>query len=482
MDRVLCGIETEYGIALEGRGASTQIEDSKHFVRSYPGEVLSLWDYRHESPRNDLRGFRLDQLAFDPVDAKFDAGEVRGLDSDTRSDRILTNGARFYNDHGHPEFSTPEAWCAAGLTREDALGEQVLLETARAYAATTGLRTQVYKNNTDFHGASYGTHESYLCPRALGFDRLFAAVTPILVARVAYTGAGKAGAEEGAAIPFQASQRADFFVESANAETLYRRPIFNTRDEPHSDPAHWIRLHVIAGDANMNPWSTWLKVSLVQVAIQLEKIRRMPRYAIKDPVQAAKQVSRSLEADARIELDGGRWTTVDAILDSTLGAASQFLGGEFAEVIEFWSDLRGDLRADWTRAIDRVDWCAKRYVIESAEPESIPAAQAIDLEYCNIDPEEGLYHALEQMGEIRPFTPEPVPGLTRAALRGHAAKHFPSHLVAACWRSLTFRREQGTLEIELRPDVEVPPSIFEILDVESFIETLLELKSWNPTD
>ena len=54
------------------------------------------------------------------------------------------------------------------------------------------------------------------------------------------------------------------------------------------------------------------------------------------------------------ELDGGRWTTADAILDSTLGAASQFLGGEFADVIQFWSDLRGDLRADWTRALDRV--------------------------------------------------------------------------------------------------------------------------------
>src|SRR5579859_2426219 len=106
MLKILAGIETEYGLFIEGRGAEEQVDDATAFVRSYPGPHFTGWDYRYESPRSDLRGFSLSRLAVDPVDARFDVGVRRGSDRDIRSDRILPNGARFYNDHGHPEYST----------------------------------------------------------------------------------------------------------------------------------------------------------------------------------------------------------------------------------------------------------------------------------------------------------------------------------------------------------------------------------------
>ncbi|MES1228101.1 MAG: proteasome accessory factor PafA2 family protein, partial [Armatimonadota bacterium] len=126
MAPILSGIETEYGFTIEGRGAEDQIDDAISFVRGYTGPHLAAWDYRHESPRSDLRGFAVQHLAVDPEDAQFDRHDERPS-HDIRSDRILPNGARFYNDHGHPEYSTPECWSLSELALHDLAGERVLV-------------------------------------------------------------------------------------------------------------------------------------------------------------------------------------------------------------------------------------------------------------------------------------------------------------------------------------------------------------------
>src|SRR5690349_7974066 len=100
MEPILAGLETEYGLYVEGRGAENQVDDSMALVRAFPGKRFLGWNYRYESPRADLRGFRLDKLAYDPEDARFDTSPQRGTDQDIRADRVLVNGARLYNDHG----------------------------------------------------------------------------------------------------------------------------------------------------------------------------------------------------------------------------------------------------------------------------------------------------------------------------------------------------------------------------------------------
>ena len=159
--KILAGLETEYGLYLEGRGAEDQIDDSMALVRDYPGECFSGWDYRYESPRADLRGFRLDRLAFDPEDAKFDKGRAHGTDHEVRSDRVLPNGARFYNDHGHPEYSTPECWSLDELAMHDCAGQIAVLQAARAYSENSGRTARIYKNNMN------QTIFGYLLPFAL---------------------------------------------------------------------------------------------------------------------------------------------------------------------------------------------------------------------------------------------------------------------------------------------------------------------------
>lgn len=491
MRAILSGIETEYGLYVEGRDAADQVDDARELVRACPGEFFVGWDYRHESPRRDLRGFVLERLAVDPIDAAFDLGRKPTPDQDLRADHVLPNGARFYNDHGHPEYATPECRSSAELVLADKVGERVVLEAARRFAEEEGRAVRVYKNNSDGHGASYGTHESYLAPRSLGFQALYDAVLPMLLVRPVLCGAGKVGAETGAACPFQLSQRADFFVERFNAETLFRRPIFNTRDEPHARPEDWIRLHVIAGDANLAPSATRRKVDLLRIALALAEIGQAPVWRPRDPVQAAKDVSRDLSFRFAFDLAGGSWTNAREVYESYFAAAERFLdlsddvGREWAETIAESRRLLDDLGRDFPRFAYRVDWAAKLQMIRDYQDaegadDNDPALPSFDLEYHNLDPDEGLGRALQQLGRLEPDPSENLlavrrdehPEPTRARARGLAIRNHRASLRSAGWRTLVFETEDELLEVELDPTRAYSSDLAAHSDVESFVEAL----------
>ncbi|HTQ10877.1 MAG TPA: proteasome accessory factor PafA2 family protein [Fimbriimonadaceae bacterium] len=486
---ILAGIETEYGIFLEGRGAEDQVDDAMALVRNYPGECFIGWDYRYESPRADLRGFKLERLTADPVDAKFDRGRVHGKDQEVRSDRVLPNGARFYNDHGHPEYSTPECLSLDELALHDLAGEAVVLRAARAHSAASGHSIRIYKNNTDFHGASYGTHESYLTPRHLGFDKLYAALLPMFVVRPVLAGAGKAGSESGPQCDYQLSQRADFFSETANAETLFRRPIFNTRDEPHADPRDWIRLHVICGDANMIPRCTARKAGLVKLALKLCAQGTAPAWRIANPVAALQSISRDQQHEFAVQLEGRNWTNAREIFESYFSAAEATLELDEDDrwTIQNSREVLDAIGKDPPTVQSQVDWAAKRAMLEHfMEEEGLdwdhPSLQAFDLEYHNVDPEEGLHAALQEMGVIEADPPdsEILPRIaevfepTRAVARGAAVARFREYLRAVSWSSLTFEVDGNRVELELRPDASYPSELREIGDVGTFIKLIKE--------
>lgn len=489
MRRILCGIETEYGLTVEGRGAEDQIEDAQMVVRSYPDDHLAVWDYRSESPRSDLRGFQIKSLAYDERDAVYDAGRAKGPDAEVRSDRILANGARFYNDHGHPEYASPECWSPWELAMQDKAGELAVWRAAKAYEQESGRRIGLYKNNTDFHGASYGTHESYLAPRELGFERLYAALTPILVSRIVVGGAGKVGSESGPSCDFQMSQRADFFMERANAETLARRPIFNTRDEPHAERRKWIRVHVIATDANMMAGCTARKAALMQWAIRLEIEGRCPQWELHDPVAAIKTVSRTLDSEPRIELAGRSWTTPRQILESLMESAEANLELPDEE-LQIMRETRGLLEIQYSdpdRFARSVDWAAKRTLIAQFRDSedlawSDPHLQALDLAYCSLDPEESLFNALvdAEMVDAQPTTSELQSRLenvhepTRARARGMAVRRWKEQLATASWGSLVLRDGEDLIEAQLPPDWEYGDDFLGVESHEDFLRWISE--------
>ena len=150
---------------------------------------------------------------------------------------ILTNGARLYVDHAHPEYSTPECTTPLDIVRWDKAGEQIALDACRFASVTGEGDLLLYKNNTDNKGASYGAHENYLVRRSTPFGDIVRHLTPFFVSRQVVCGAGRVGlGQDGHGDGFQISQRADYFEVEVGLETTLKRPIINTRDEPHADP------------------------------------------------------------------------------------------------------------------------------------------------------------------------------------------------------------------------------------------------------
>src|SRR5262245_12923489 len=176
------GTETEYGIAAVASPDFNPVISSSLLISAYAGSLRRIrWDYEQESPLRDARGF-------EPVQDRQPVEEDLGL-----ANVVLTNGARYYVDHAHPEYSTPECLTPRGLVVHDKAGERILERSVEAVERIMppGQRLAIYKNNTDGKGNSYGCHENYLVDRATPFPRIVRDLTTFFVTRQIYTGAGK---------------------------------------------------------------------------------------------------------------------------------------------------------------------------------------------------------------------------------------------------------------------------------------------------
>ena len=215
-----------------------------------------------------------------------------------KSDLVLSNGARFYNDHAHPEYSTPECTTLRQIVAQDKAGERILAECARRrnQKLPPGYEVRLYKNNTDFVGHSYGCHDNYLMRRDVPWDRIVAGVVPFLITRQIFAGAGKMGSKRrappGEPGVYQISQRSDFFSVLVRIDTMNRRPLVNTRDEPHADASRYRRFHVILGDSNMSEWATAMKIGATALVLDLIERGKAPQLEIAQPIEAKKSISR----------------------------------------------------------------------------------------------------------------------------------------------------------------------------------------------
>jgi proteasome accessory factor PafA2 len=469
----LYGLETEYGLAVDGRGAGDMMQESIALVRSYAGDCVTGWNYRGEDPRRDMRGFTVAHLSTDPDDAQFDApGQPPMSMAEERSDRILANGARLYNDHGHPEYSTPECASLRDLVAHDRAGERIVWECAQRRAEALGAQVTLYKNNTDYHGASYGAHEDYLMRRDVPPDTLIPALIPFLVTRQIWAGAGKVGVEVDRADKpiFQLSQRADFISVEASVDTLHNRPLVNTRDEPHATPRHYRRLHVILGDANMSEWATAMKVGATALVLSLLEEGWTPGMKLRDPVRTVKEVSRDQTLRWLVTLEDGQILSAMDVQRLYLAEAQRHLCGSSEDAdwaLMEWAAVLDDLERDILRAADRVDWVAKRRLLEHyMEAEGVgwddPFMQSLDLAYHDLDPDGGLYMGLEQAGEMRRLLSDKrveaamtcPPQDTRAFLRGLFVSRFGSAVRSVGWNGVAFAHDGDDLLFDMNPLVE----------------------------
>jgi proteasome accessory factor A len=447
----VCGIETEYGIVVRG-GESNPVSASSLLINAYVNATSRKigWDFEDETPANDARGFNLDDVFAPEVETSL-------------VNAVLPNGARYYVDHAHPEISIPEVTTAAEAVRWDRAADEIV-RASMGFAAELlpdGAELVVYKNNSDGKGNSYGCHENYLMSRDTPFGRIASQITPHFVTRQVFCGAGKVGCEqagrEPADVPFQLSQRADFFEEEVGLETTLKRPIVNTRDEPHCDPQKYRRLHVIVGDANMSEVATYLKVGTTAILLAMIEDNELgDEWLLGNPVPAIRQVSHDPTLRRTIILRDGRRATALEVQWGLLERARKYEQTHGLQTVG--EDVGTDVLARWEHVLAKlednpvgvagwVDWVAKQRLVEGfadrhgLEPASAKL-KAIDLQYHDLRRERclALKVGLETVvpeEDVMSATVDP-PTTTRAYFRGRCLQKYPNEVVAANWDSLVF--------------------------------------------
>lgn len=459
----LFGLETEYGITREDLETVDPVVESMELVRAHlTASFERRWDYSGEDPHEDARGFRVSGLQQDKEEDEFAKQDAHRPFSfhEMKSDLVLPNGARFYNDHTHPEYSTPECRTLLDLVAHDRAGERIVqAAAARRNLSLGGGHLQLYKNNTDFHGHSYGCHDNYLVPRAVPFTSLVNGLLPFLVSRQIVAGSGKVGIEgqehgiRGSG--YQLSQRADFVETELSVDTMHNRPILNTRDEPHADRTRYRRLHLIIGDANMCEYATALKVGTTRVVLDLIERGRAPTLELSWPVEAVKQLSWDPNLKARVSCRDGRSLSAIELQESYLDAAARVLSGLDREtdwILGEWRETLSMLTRDRNALVGKLDWVTKLWLLETfMEEERIgwddPWLSSLDLEYHNVDPSRGLFLGLEQEGKTTRLVDArdieramaEGPADTRGGIRGLCLRRFPDQVKSVQWERVQFR-------------------------------------------
>jgi len=453
----VCGVETEYGIAFRGSPDGNPVVASSMLVNAYVEHRKVEWDFEDESPGRDARGFAREDASPPEVETHL-------------VNTVLTNGARYYVDHAHPEFSTPECTDALQVVRYDKAGERVLARSMQAAGRLLppGQEIVVYKNNSDGKGNSYGCHENYLMSRATPFPMIVRYLTPFLVTRQIFTGSGKVGSEGINArhnVAFQLSQRADFFEVEVGLETTFKRPIINTRDEPHADPEKYRRLHVIIGDANMSEVATFLKTGTTALILKMiEDDFISADLSLAEPVAALKAISADPTCRATVALAEGRTVRAVDLQWEFLDWARKYLAEReidpvTAEVMSRWEQVLAAIETDPMVADRQLDWVAKLRLIEAYRDRrglswDDPKLALVDLQYHDVRRDRGLYERLAASGRVeRLTTDEEVeravmdpPEDTRAYFRGRCIGRYPDAIAAASWDSLIMDIGTDTLQ------------------------------------
>ena len=444
------GTEIEYGITVKNDREFDPISSCVLLVNAYREEHSGkiLWDYDQENPLADARGFQVDGEKYTP-----------NQQENIARNKTLANGARYYVDHAPPEYSCPEVTNARDLVIHEKAGERIV-ELSRREASMllpAGAQLLIYKNNSDRKGNSYGSHENYLMDRRTSFKQIVEHLMPFFVTRQVFTGAGKVGSENRShPCVYQLSQRADFFETEVALDTMVKRPIINTRDEPHADREKYRRLHVIVGDSNMSEYTIWLRNGVTALVLSMIEDGAIDRnLSLRDPVRAIKEISHDPTCSKEVELERGGSRSAVQVQAEYLEMAQRYLRAnpapELADLVAQWELVFAALERDPMELATRIDWVIKQAMIErfmerkGLDWES-PQVQMLDLQYHDLRRDRGLYYLLERQAQVeRVVTDEEItraiqepPEDTRAYFRGRCLQRYGPEVFGVNWDSISF--------------------------------------------
>ncbi len=468
----IVGIEQEYAIMVSGTAAPdllSPVQASFLLVNSITNAKDVLWDYGEEAPLCDAL------QPYEPSPAITLPAEDNRL-----INTLLPNGARFYVDHAHPEFSTPECLSALEVVAYDRAGELILNRCReRANHLLQGeQQIQLFKNNSDHQGNSYGCHENYLLD-AQAYRQIFHGrgereLVPFLITRQIYCGAGKVGVEEERAqgtVPYQISQRADFFETLYSVKTTSARPLINTRDEPHADRKRFRRLHLILGDANMSAYASYLKIGTTQMILRMFEDNALKDLTLEDPVTALKTISRDPSCQVTVKLQNGKRLSAIEIQEEYVEMAHRYFASlasptpEEADVLQQWTEVIQALKKDPMTLGRKIDWIIKKWLLEWQSQKrgmawNSPRLSQLDIQYHNVDRQKSLYYMLEQEGRVDRFFPPSTPWEqymarppvhSRAYLRSQCLARYREQIHRVSWGGIWFNGASHLLYLGL-PD------------------------------
>jgi proteasome accessory factor A len=444
------GTEIEYGITVRNDRDFDPISSCVLLVNAYREEHAGqiLWDYDQENPLADARGFQVDGEKYTP-----------NQQENIARNKTLVNGARYYVDHAHPEYSCPEVTNARDLVIHEKAGERIVELSRREANALLppGTEMLIHKNNSDRKGNSYGSHENYLMDRRTSFKQIVEHLMPFFVTRQVFVGAGKVGSENRSQpCAYQLSQRADFFETEVALDTMVKRPIVNTRDEPHADREKYRRLHVIVGDSNMSEYTIYLRNGITALVLSMIEDGAIDRHlALRDPVRSIKEISHDPSCRRAVELERGGKATALEIQSEYLELAQRYAARSpdpmTSHLLEQWEWVLGCLAREPMELSRRIDWVIKKAMIEGFMDRKHldwedSKVQMLDLQYHDLRPDRGLYYLLERQGkvdrvvsddEITRAIAEP-PADTRAYFRGRCLSRYGPEVFGVNWDSISF--------------------------------------------
>ncbi|MGD7731341.1 proteasome accessory factor PafA2 family protein [Propionibacteriaceae bacterium G57] len=437
MKRRIRGQETEYGLAMQVLRQ-----------REVAGVTEEMW--RPLSPDEAA------QQLFRPLVTRSGTTNV-----------FLKNGGRLYLDVGsHPEYATPECDRISDLIVAERAGDRIiddLADRALAMLQDEGItaRVQVYKNNTDSTGHSYGSHENYQVTRERTLNEWVDSLTPFLVVRQLLCGAGKWVVENGVG-KLWLSQRAAHLWDPVSSTTTRARPLVNSRDEPHADPKKYRRLHVMAGDSNLSQPTVLLRYGATELMLRaIEDGHLFEEFALADPAGAIREVARHRDGRARIEQVNGRMVTPLDVLDKMHQITADYVDDqELAQAHQLWQTVLEAVADRQHARIERtIDWAIKEHMlVQYAQRHKLsnqsPQLAEIDLAYHDIHRgadarARGLFaHAevaghcdhLVELVEVAQAMTHPLSN-TRARLRGRliAAAKAAQRDFTVDWMTFTCR-------------------------------------------
>ena len=211
----------------------------------------------------------------------------------------------------------------------------------------------------------------------------------------------------------------------------------------------------------MSEFATALKVGTTSLVLDLiERGHHPGNVALVDPVGALKDISRDQSLQWIVQLESGETISAIDLQRKYLNLAQKILRGQDDDtewVLKNWESVLDDLEKDWRDVRDRVDWAAKKWMLETfMEDEGIswddPWLESLDLEYHHIHPNRSLYYELENQGQLlKLVTTEKIdaairnaPQATRAKARSAVMRYlFQNNMPCIVdWHQIYFTHEE----------------------------------------